>query len=231
VEGDMQHPTGDYYPVMYYINLPYATVTNEVIFAIATALNGEDEIGGWYVKSDLTVEEIKLDTSDTNNIIPIIIISNGTDSIVGGPSDSITTEPYDPSRNFSYIADEYQINFRYESSGKSEYRIGMRAESTNGGFYGSVKGPLIKRFAANQINTLFNAEKNVTVYENYGALFASYERDWYASKKTVSVPNWTSYPLGLRMKYNDEFYQRMYVDNGTQTTVTSWSKGKLRIKF
>ena len=179
--------------------------------------NDEDEIGGWYVKSDLTVEEIKLDTSDTNNIIPIIIISNGTDSIVGGPSDSITTEPYDPSRNFSCIADEY--------------RIGMRAESTNGGFYGSVKGPLIKRFAANQINTLFNAEKNVTVYENYGALFASYERDWYASKKTVSVPNWTSYPLGLRMKYNDEFYQRMYVDNGTQTTVTSWSKGKLRIKF
>lgn len=233
--ADMEYLNTNYYPGIYFYNLDEATVTDELIIAISAEIDSLDRIPGWKISDDQSISQVLVNEADSTNNIPILIITNNTDEYIDS-EDDITVEDYDEGggrSSFQTIVDEHRANYRYEGSGKTDYFVTARAQSaaTNFGFYGNTKGIEVRSMSSNQINVNFTNDKNFNIFLTYGGLVCTYERDWNNSKKDVTVSGWTSYPLEVRMKYTNEFYQRMYVSNITKQTVTSTSKGKLRIKF
>jgi hypothetical protein len=119
-----------------------------------------------------------------------------------------------------YHSHEYQINYRYEGSGDSEFCISAATIDENGnihlnlidnGVYKSWKK--IADVPKNKIGVTLSIWQqftsiDVTPHENNYTFWNTFERDWYASQKSLGSGsrNGKTVYLSGNMKFNDEWY-------------------------
>jgi hypothetical protein len=236
IKKQMFYENISYSPIIYFYNLKTAETRDnhmaEYIVAIGESVDVNDRIPACEVdnKNNGKVKETRIEEKDSILSKPILIVSNYTSEADNSEDDILIEE-----NTKNYVADKYKIKYRYEKYGKSDYRESHRVAYSSGGYSGSTaSGYTIKKIPANKINYLYN--QDIPLPEaGRGFWLATYERDWYSSKKAVYVSNSNGAGLALyvycRMKYSSEYYQRMFVNFQTRKTITSSSKGYLRIKF
>lgn len=226
-----------YSPIIYYPNLIQSDSQdlsiNQVQIAVGESINEDDGIPGFNLsfEDNTSLEEVVIYESALQNSTPVLIISNHTDEYID-TVDDVVIEKNDGNR--AYLADVYAISEDYERDGKSDYHESHKIAYQGGAQQNSSVGYNIDRIADNQINSLFTTDVSLPEI-GIGFWLVAHERDWYASAKTIFVgmmngaSTWRL--VDCRMKYNHEFFQRLYVNFNTRNTITSNEKGRLTISF
>jgi hypothetical protein len=136
---------------------------------------------------------------------------------------------------YPYIT-QYKIMHIYDNSSKAEYYQSVRHILDNGG-QTSDSDRKITKIKSSDIGVLFTGKKEAIIpyFGQYaGDYVVTFEYDWYTSKKPVQVPGGPTPGIYVdcRMKYSNEWYQRFYVNHGTQATITSSDKeGIIKVEF
>ncbi len=259
----------EYEPAIYVPNIETADPEKQPIvcpgFEVNCELSGmedyEDYIVGWYYDDEGIMNEILINESTVMNTTnPVFIIINGSidpEMKAGETMINNAQNGFKSATGFiEYQTLGFQINHRYENSGKSEFCItGFRFDEQGvvhtmlkkDGDWSEWKkimdvdkddiGDLLSKRAQ------FCSEEVLPFNTNY-AFFNTWERDWYASHKplgTATRYGQTIYLYG-DMKYENEWYQydpsivntnpvdfNTIYATGSKWHMCSDNKGKLQI--
>jgi hypothetical protein len=232
----MSYADVSYEPVIYFYNIQDAVTDEEeltqYLVAVGESVNDYDNIPAYKVETgdEPSITETTVAESDQETVHPILIISNYTAEYIE------TTDDIDIEENPDriYTVDQHRIAFDYERDGNNDYHGSYKQRVNNGIGTNTISGHHINSISDAQVGSTFNGD--VVLYEfNYeiGYWFVAHERDWYASRKSVWVAATNGAPQAVlvdcAMKYNHEFYQRVYLNFVTGATVTSNEKGLLRV--
>lgn len=211
----------------------------------------EDEILAYEEKEDQTYDEIQISESEAKAAVtPIFIFSNGV--ISSGISLSTTISvgsgvvPFShnqvPGGIYSNTVRIKDLQYRYESSGKSEYAIvAAQAVFGNGQFdpwkyIGSIHYPTYKvdylidaRFSKNDIlsgnmfstngydfNAVFGGTSTPLAYKLF--TMAAFEYDWYASVKVISNSFVRNHPTPIELVGRMTYSNNTYISPGVSFT-------------
>ncbi|WP_417590009.1 hypothetical protein [Owenweeksia hongkongensis] len=259
-----------YVPAIYIPNLSNADITKQPILVAGFEVNSEmpgmeeyeDFVVAWYYDADGNLIETLLDENTVQNTSnPVFIVSNGEEETINRSREEfplITNNKSASSTRTDFHSHEFQINHRYERSGRSEFciasahidptavvHINLRKDN---GTYDTWKE--IREVEKKDIGKLLGhweqfITTNASPVAPYGSSYTywnTFERDWYSSAKDLgngSGNGKTVYLAGER-KYSSEWYaynpsvvKNNRVDYGT--IYSSWakwhnnSKGKFRL--
>ncbi|MDX2304112.1 MAG: hypothetical protein NW226_14995 [Microscillaceae bacterium] len=242
----MKYGKVNYGPNAYIPNAEIADFNQEPVISVGTDIENitglddldeladydDDYIPGRIYHTNGTYQEVIVgEQTAMTTTQPIVVISPSNQDLTPVPVDAPQKANTNP------LVTGYQINFPYDKSRRSEYRIvsiplyfggGHGANSSNGIGYN------ISKVHKNDIGKIFN-NVNFTIPVNNiniaaGAWIVTFEYDWWASKKYITVNGGPfSRTLACKMKYSDNWYQVMYTTVGT--TQTSTSKGFITIRW
>lgn len=234
----MSYQEVSYEPCIYFYNIQDAVTGEDQVsqytVAIGESVTANDEVPAYQVNlGESSITETLVAESNQESASPILIITNYTDAYIE-TTDDIELEE-NPDR--VYTVEQHRINFDYEGTGNNDYHGSYRALVAGNLISSTKPGNQINSISDAQIGTTFNAPVIFTELnwplEEIGYWFVAHERDWYASRKNVWVAATNGAPQGLNvecaMKYNHEFYQRIYINFINMNTVTSNEKGLLRV--
>jgi hypothetical protein len=218
VKSKLLYKNMSFIPVIYIPNAQTADFSKSPVIAIGTDFSWhnddfEDYIPGWEIQSNTKLREIVLGEHDAlKSQCPVIIltIKSATDikkvvnNNIGYMATTSFQQPY---------AREYMILHRYDRSNNSEYRYTEKIYNTDGTNY--VDQETITDIHKSDMGHLFtggtvsiNSELNT-----YYTYLATFEYDWYASKKTIGVTGINGLQwLEARMSFPSEYYQRIVWD-------------------
>lgn len=212
----------------------------DVIVCIGTELlpqtggDFDEKILGWVVTKDSELLPVIISedfAEETMN--PLFIIVNGVDSETIHDKNIAPV----PTNKKSSLATQYDLNItgerlehRYEGSGKSEFNVSWIIDKD--GFGGGPMGYTfehIKDISKSQINTNLTYGFDFYYLDIYGSgqwvfgneplilVGVTYEHDWYASKKSISIPydGTNSYTIEYRASGSNDYYQKFLYELGT----------------
>ncbi len=250
IEADMNYQEVNYFASLYVPNIKTADWRLNPVFAVAAEVDmdteeGEDYIPGWYY--DLQGEKVSVAINEENATRlknPLIIIQNSTTETAAAEGAAAAAKPVEPTapaaeENIASVMTSYPyfysacITSRYDRSRKSEYSYELVYLYPSGGIQDGGTRTLIKKVHKNDIGDTFYPNFHVwqVDYLNLNGLFmATFEYDWYASKKTVLINS----PLGpqgvgCRMSKSHEWYQRTFFYLSAPCGYTVYSKGHIKI--
>jgi hypothetical protein len=234
----MSYQDVSYEPCIYFYNIQDAVTgeddMSQYTVGIGESVTANDEIPAYrVVLGESSITETLVAESNQESASPILIITNYTDAFIETTDDIELEENLDR----DYTVDQHRITVDYEGTGNSDYQGSYRALTTFMGVNGisdTKLGHHINSISDSQIGTTFNADLQLNEFNNEnGYWFVTHERDWYASKKPVLVNATNGAPQNIAvecaMKYNHEFFQRIYINFVNMNTVTSNEKGTLRV--
>ena len=168
---------------------------------------------------------IIVNAASTNDETPIISVNNEFGSFKS--TSNITT--------IKATIDEYKISERYDKSNRSEYSYELLYIYNNGGMQYGGDRTEIKEIHKSDINKLFTGDFEIwqlNYLSNVQWLgMVTFEYDWYASKKPVSLLPYVNANIECRMKFYDEWYQILVFELIEGTIVEKISKGSIKIKM
>ncbi|MFZ1824738.1 MAG: hypothetical protein WAU21_04000, partial [Chitinophagales bacterium] len=225
---------------IYIPNLYTANLDLNPIFCVGTELNSElnldslnDYIPGWYYTEDSIYNEILLNENSALSEERMVIIYNYQNS----ESQSEESGNLEMTQNNTlkegnittavpYI-NSFLIDYRYESSGDSEYN--MRIVTVYSGGYTTLSDKYhIKDVKPSDIGNIiyddYQMDYSPSILSQY---IVFYEHDWYAPYQTVFI---SGGPLGsvaikVRMVNSNEWYQKVWLDFSGSAWQTFYSKG------
>ena len=228
---------------IYIPNLETSNPNLSPIIAIGSDIeDGEspDQIIGWYYNESGEKELVYLsEKTAMENIRPIFIVN----SILSGQelypqSNYSKSGDLKKASNLASInatIDEYKISYRYETSKKSEYSYELGYIFSSGAFQLSGNRTEIREIHKDDINKLFTSDFSIWQLNHLtdvkSLCVVTFEYDWYASEKPVSLEPFTNEFIGCRMKYYDEWYQVLCFELNVDTTVEQSTKGLLKVKM
>jgi hypothetical protein len=247
---NLSYDTTQYEAEIYIPNLDVANPNLSPIIAIAEEVDNQtltiaglkgDVIAGW----DENDKEILIDEETGMNALnPIYIINNG----VGAQGDTQQSATGDGNQKSARVDQTnfviasipiimYRINAHYEgdSGNKNEYSYVYRRYGTDGYIGSQPDRTHIADISKSDVSntTFFPSDRYISVADDgiQGAFVATFEYDWYASKKTVYVSEETPIQVSLeaRMKYSHEYYQRFYMPKNARTDWTE--KGVIAVNW
>jgi len=215
-----------YYPVLYVPNAKNADFTLPPVVLIGTEAevdvqDCEDCIPGWaYDKEGNEIAVLVDEEMAKNSKNPMFILTNGTDYVSEVPTEEIIQndeEEIPTSVNPNgrveglYPIFSFQINHRYERTGKSEYYYVTSVWGLAGGESDTKK---IAKVSKKDIGVV-NYSNNYLTTDVSGQHYAlTFEYDWYAGRKKVTLTNIngaagsSGHPeFKVRMKFSNEWYQ------------------------
>lgn len=258
-----------YIPAIFVVNVETADFSKLPIISPGTYVNSslpgmeeyEDYVVAWYSDGMGGFNEILINEETAMSTThPVFVIDNAEHGITKRPKSTLKLKystPIDLKNQETawYSSYEYQINHRYERSGKSEFCITGAHITESGsvelicrkqdGTYHLWKR--ISRVHKDDIGQLlFRWEQfcsnNVTPLNSNYIFWNTYERDWAKSEKDLgtATENGTTIYLYGRRKYTSEWYAYhpdQFNNNAVDlnTIYNSWakwysnSKGKFRI--
>ena len=240
----------EYYPTIYFLNRLNSTNNSSAFFALGVESETDEHIPAYKVNLELqdSVLEVLISEKDTANIYPVLISTTGweddtlEENLIIKPSNINSVKS-----NTNWIIDEYKASFRYERSGKSEYCQEVR--NVFSAYYGDkslTQTYRIKDLNSNEIGVLFTQDITCVMLNTTpeGTYNVTYERDFYAGKKYITVnPTWyltnaqsniANYPIlavGCKMVNKNEYYQRFALATFNQVNCNVVEKGLIKIKF
>jgi len=228
----------EYIPAIYVPNAGIADMNKQPIvgvgFEINTELPGmeeyEDNIVAWYYDENDKLNEILLNEETAiHTTNPVFIICNAEEEFTELNKSAVQYQSTLPetsilkstNKSLEYHSCEYQINHRYENSGKSEFCICAAHIDENGtahntlikdnGTYTSWKK--IADVDKDDIGDLLSHWEqfisiDVTPHTTNYTFWNTFERDWYASAKNLgwATANGTTIYIGGNLKYSNEWY-------------------------
>jgi hypothetical protein len=234
----MSYQEVSYEPCVYFYNIQDAVTgedeMSQYTVGIGESVTANDEIPAYrVVLGESSTTETLVAESNQESASPILIITNYTEAYIETTDDIVLEE--NPDR--TYIVDQHRIAFDYEGSGANDYHGSYRVRYGIGISADTKSGHHINSISDAQVGVTFTNPVVLTELswpvEEIGYWFVAHERDWYASRKNVWVAATNGAPQGLNvecaMKYNHEFYQRVYLNFVNMATVTSNEKGLLRV--
>lgn len=237
--GNTNNEVEQYFPAIFVLNINSADFNKQPVicagFEINTELPGmdtfEDYILAWYFDENDHLNEIIInEESAINTSNPVFIVIADIESENKGLL--INSDPhFNKSGNITVkkIIDEYQINYRYDKSKRSEYSYEIAYNYQNGTTqYGGYRTEIAEIHKNNigQIHTNNFEIWQINHLSNlYSVAIVTFEYDWYASKKSVMCG---SLVLECRMSKANEFYQRFSVLM-TSNITTNNDKGYIKV--
>lgn len=232
------------YSINIYIpNIETSNPSLSPIIAVGSEIEDSDEsdqILGWFYNESGEKELVYLSEKIVlESLRPIFIInsfssgqelsSQSTVSEFGNQKSISTFE------SINATIDEYKISYRYETSNRSEYSYELGYIYTSGEFdYGGYREE-IREIHKDDINKLFTTDFPIwqlNSFSNVKSLcIVTFEYDWYASLKPVSLLPFVNQYIGCRMKHNDEWYQVLCFELSAGTTAEKNTKGFLKVKM
>ena len=231
----------NYYPGLYVLNSEIANFELSPIIAMGTDICAdnealEDHIPAWYIDEDGTKIEILLDQSTSETIAnPVLIFTNNTDYEYNANTDKLySSQNFKSTQGINSIPvfTQYKITNRYERSGRSEYKHSFTVLWNDGTTKKSGWVMKIRNIRKRDIGKLFSNQYLKVPVNGVASWFVTYEDDWYASRKDVTVTDGPhSEVVRCRMKYKDEWYQKFFLDFKKKNNVTVNSKGTVTVSF
>lgn len=193
--------------------------TNKNDAILCWELNQNDEIINFTLSED---EAMKL-----KNPLMIVDINQSNITDQNNTYDirpNITSQ--EDERATIHTIDQYQINYRYDSDSKSEFNYALIYIYSSGGYSEGGYSEEIAKIDKSDIGSMFYNDYSIWQLQYFNNLkgfdFFTFEYDWYASKKNISVPYQYPRATSVRMKYSHQYYQRIYVPiNQSYTTDNS----------
>jgi hypothetical protein len=233
-----------YRPTIYIPNKRHADFQRAPVIAIGEGVaapqgKSGDHIVGWRIDDDGRSHRVILGENEAKAMVaPLLIVTNDDTPEEGAVVPTSAVRPQEGAGDvgalsFSYGEVpilEYKIAYNYEGSGNNDYSYVFRRLDYSGYIGEEPDRMHIADISPSQVGTTFYpGDKFIYVPSGIrGAWVVTFEYDWYASKKSVTVsegPN--SVTLTPRMKYSNEYYQRMYMDGGQRTTKVE--KGHIKV--
>ena len=223
-----------------FYNLEECDSSLDVIVCIGTEIlpqtedDYNDKILGWVVTTDSELLPVIISeefANETKN--PLFIIVNGVDSETINDTKTVSVtviEKSSPATQYDLNITGERLEHRYEGSGKSEFNVSWIIDKD--GFGGGPMGYTfenIKDIKKNQINTNLTYGFDFYYLDIYGSgqwvfgneplilVGVTYEHDWYASKKSISIPydGTNSYTIEYRASGSNDYYQKFLYELGT----------------
>ncbi len=223
-----------------FYNLEECDSSLDVIVCIGTEIlpqtedDYNDKILGWVVTTDSELLPVIISeefANETKN--PLFIIVNGVDSETINDTKTVSVtviEKSSPATQYDLNITGERLEHRYEGSGKSEFNVSWIIDKD--GFGGGPMGYTfehIKDIKKNQINTNLTYGFDFYYVDIYGSgqwvfgneslilVGVTYEHDWYASKKSISIPydGTNSYTIEYRASGSNDYYQKFLYELGT----------------
>lgn len=192
----------------------------------------EGYIVGWYYDENDNLNEILINEEEAMNITHpvIIIISDIQNNKNSSPENIQGTNNKSTKTTVTKTIDEYKINYRYDSSNRSEYSYSLTYVYKNGGIQHGGYREEIAEIHKNDIGVLFTNDFEIwqiaQMNDLFSVYFVTFEYDWFASMKNVYIDN---VAVRCRMTNPSDYYQCLSIIMTDQTTISS-EKGYIKVK-
>ncbi len=236
----LRNETYNFFPAVYIPNLAIADFNKEPIICAAIEVNSslpemeeyEGYIVGWYYDENNNLNEILINEQEAMNTThPVIIIVPDTENDKNSSQEDIHKINNKSTKTIvNKTIDEYKINYRYDSSNRSEYSYSVAYVFNNGGIQHGGYREEIAEIHKDDIGVLFTNDYAIwqisQMNDLYSVYFVTFEYDWFATKKNVYMDN---VGVGCRMTNPGDYYQRLSIIMTDQTTISS-EKGYIKVK-
>lgn len=210
-----------YVPAIFIPNLDIVDITKQPIISPNIEVDCsndesiEDNIIAWYYTKDGDLKEILLsEETSLKTTNPLFLFDNASPNVKKNTVEILPPKGSNKSTT-AFHSHEYKINYRYESSGKSEFCIiayRIDPSGTVHWIYNSSGWKEIAKVKKNDIGKSLSKwtshSGNYTPYNQNYVFWNTYERDWNRSKKLIGDPtaNGTHIYMYGRRKYESEWY-------------------------
>ena len=228
-------------------NANTADFSLDPIYAIASDLpdSNVDIIHGWYYENDEKIDVVISEKFALSAEKPVFIVNKSENNIFDNKVSSTKKGQIKSTAVDIYyrtpIIKKYSITERYDNSKKSEYKYKLAFELENGTF-AIMNSHKIADIHKNDLYDFFYTTHYIGDVDAYirgntagniveKVYMATYEHDWYATKKAVAFSGEGIVPSFLKMSNLDEYYQQLVFLPDEPGPISSPAKGVLKLDF